>query len=191
MSRPDPLVLVKHARPEVDPALPSASWTLGVEGLEGSLRLAEHLRPLALDVVVASTEPKATETGRIAAGALELPFQTGHDLHEHRRSSTGYLDASRFQDSVRQLFAHPAELVFGDETADAAGRRFGVAVDALAKAYPGRRLCIVAHGTVIALHLERVYGVDGWTTWKALDGLPSYVVVDRRTKSIIDVVRSV
>ena len=50
---------------------------------------------------------------------------------------------------------------------------------------------MVAHGTVIALHLERAYGVDGWTTWKALDGLPSYVVVDRRTKTVVDVIRSV
>ena len=191
MARPDLLVLVKHARPEVDPSRPSAAWTLGVEGMEGSLRLAEKLRPLDLDLVVASLEPKATETGRIAAGALDLPFQTGHDLHEQERASAGYLDANRFQAAIKQLFATPTALVFGDETGDAAARRFGTALDLLARAHPGLRLCVVAHGTVIALHLEQVYGVDGWSTWKALDGLPSYVVVDRRTKSIVDVVRSV
>ena len=191
MPRPDLLVLVKHARPEVDPARPSAQWTLGVEGLEGSLRLAAKLRPLALDLVVASVEPKAAETARIVAKELDVPFQTGHDLHEHARASAGYLDYSRFQDAIRQLFSHPAELVFGDETGDAAGRRFGTALDLLAKAHPRRRLCVVAHGTVIALHLERTYGLDGWTTWKTLDGLPSYVVVDRRAKSIVEVVSSV
>ena len=191
MPRPDLLVLVKHARPEVDPALPSAQWTLGVEGLDGSLRLAERLRPLAIDLVVSSVEPKASETARIVAKELDLPFQTGHDLHEHRRTSTGYLDANRFQDAIRQLFAHPGEVVFGDESGDAAGRRFGTAVDLLARTHPGARLCVVAHGTVIALHLERVYGVDGWSTWKTLDGLPSYVVVDRRAKQVVDVIRSV
>lgn len=191
MPRPDLLVLVKHARPDVDPALPSSAWTLGVEGLEGSVRLAEKLRPLALDLVVGSVEPKAAETARIVAKELDLPFQTGHDLHEQRRASAGYLDAQRFQDAIRQVFAHPGELVFGEETGDAAGRRFGTAVDLLAKAHPGRRLCVVAHGTVIALHLERAYGVDGWSTWRALDGLPAYVVVDRRAKAIVDVVRSV
>ena len=191
--RPDLLVLVKHARPEVDPALPSAEWTLGVDGFEGSLRLAEKLRTLDLDLdlVVASTEPKATETGRIAAGALDLPFQTGHDLHEQRRRTVGYLDAGQFQAAIQRLFARPTELVFGEETGDAAGHRFGRAVDVLAKAHPGKRLCIVAHGTVIALHLERAYDVDGWSTWKALDGVPSYVVVDRRAKTIVEVVRSV
>ena len=190
MPRPDLLVLVKHARPEVDPARPSSQWTLGVEGLEGSLRLAERLRPLAVELVVSSVEPKAAETGRIVASALDVPFQTGHDLHEQERATAGYLDPQRFQTAIQQLFRHPDEVVFGEESGDAAGRRFGAAVDALARAHRGRRLCVVAHGTVIALHLERVYGADGWSTWKALD-VPSYVVVERRTKAIVEVVRSV
>ena len=190
MPRSDLLVLVKHARPEVDPARPSSEWTLGVEGLEGSLRLATRLRPLDLDVIVASVEPKAAETGRIVAKELDLPFQTGHDLHEHDRRTAGYLDASRFHDAIRQLFASPAELVFGDESGDAAGVRFGAALDALARVHRGKRLCVVAHGTVIALHLERQYGADAWSTWQALD-VPSYVVVDRRDKAVIDVVSPV
>jgi broad specificity phosphatase PhoE len=191
LPRGDLLVLVKHARPEVDPARPSREWTLGVEGLQGSLRLAERLRPLDLDLVVSSVEPKAVETGRIVAKALDLPYQSGHDLHEQARASVGYLDANRFSAAIQQLFASPSQLVFGEETGDAAGRRFGTALDLLAKAHPDRRLCIVAHGTVIALHLERAYDVDGWSIWKALDGLPCYVVVDRRTKAVLEVVRSV
>jgi broad specificity phosphatase PhoE len=175
----------------VDPSLPSAQWTLGVEGMQGSLRLAERLRPLELDLVVSSVEPKAAETARIAAKALDLPFQSGHDLHEQERASAGYLDANRFQSAIQQLFASPSTLVFGEETGDAAGQRFGAAVDALVKVHGGRRLCIVAHGTVIALHLEREYGVDGWATWKALDGLPCYVVVDRGSRAIVEVVRRV
>ena len=191
MTRPDLLVLVKHARPEVDPARPSSQWTLGVEGMQGSLRLAERLRPLELDLVVSSVEPKAAETARIVAATLDLPYQSGHDLHEQERATAGYLDANRFQAAIQQLFAAPRDLVFGEETGDAAGRRFGAAVDALSKAHAGRRMCVVAHGTVIALHLEREYDVDGWSTWKALDGLPCFVVVDRSTKAIVDVVRSV
>lgn len=190
MTRPDLLVLVKHARPDVDPALPSSRWTLGVEGFDGSRRLAERLRPLDLDVVVGSVEPKAAETGRIVAQELGLPFSTGPGLHEQERTSAGYLDATRFRDAIRQLFASPRDLVFGDETGDKAGARFGAALAALGEAHPERRLCVVAHGTVIALHLEREYGADGWSIWQALD-VPSYVVVDRRTKEIVDVVSSV
>ena len=187
---PDLLILVKHARPDVDPDVPSAQWTLGVAGIEGSVRLAERLRPLSIDRVVTSVEPKAVETGRIVARELDLPFQTGHDLHEHLRTSTGYLAAEEFEASVRRFFAEPTAKVFGDETAEAAATRFGAAVDLLQKAYPGQRLCVVAHGTVISLHLERRYGTDGFATWQALE-VPSYVVVDRRTRTVVDVVRSV
>ena len=187
---PDLLILVKHAKPEVDPDVPSAEWTLGVDGLEGSVRLAERLRPIGVERVVTSVEPKAVETGRIVARELDVPFQTGHDLHEHRRPDAGFLARDAFEASIRRLFAEPARKVFGDETGDAAADRFGAALDALASAYKGTRLCVVAHGTVISLHLERRYGTDGFSTWQALD-VPSYVVVDRRTRTVVDVVRSV
>jgi probable phosphoglycerate mutase len=187
---PDLLILVKHAKPDVDPTLPAAEWTLGVDGVEGSMRLAGRLRPLSPERVVTSVEPKAVETGRIVARELDLPFQTGHDLHEHRRPDAGFLPRDEFEAKIRRLFTDADRKVFGAETGDAAANRFGAALDALAAAYKGTRLCVVAHGTVIALHLERRYGTDGFATWKALD-VPSYVVVDRRSKSVVDVVRSV
>lgn len=186
----DLLVLVKAARPEVDPAVPAASWTLGVDGTQGSLRLADRLRPLSLGLVVASVEPKAVETARILAEALDLPWQTGHDLHEHVRPSVGYLGQEEFEASIRRFFSTPSQVVFGDESADAAFRRFSTAVDALVRVHRGRRLCVVAHGTVISLLLGRRFGVDEWTTWKAL-GTPAYVVVDQKTESVVGVVRDV
>jgi broad specificity phosphatase PhoE len=186
----DLLVLVKHARPEVDPSVPAASWELGVEGLAGALRLAERLRPLGLGLVVSSVEPKAAETGRLVAEALDLAWQTGHDLHEHVRPSVGYLAQEEFEASIRRFFSTPASVVFGDESADAAHRRFSAAIDALVRVHRGRRLCVVAHGTVLSLLLGRRYGLDEWATWKAL-GTPSYVVVDRRTRSVVEVVREV
>lgn len=189
-SRADLIVLVKHARPDVDRSRPSEEWTLGVEGLEGSLRLAERLRPAGVELVVTSVEPKALETGRLVAQALDVPSQSGHDLHEQRRRTAGYLDGPMFDAAIRRLFAEPGSVVFGEESGDAAATRFEAAVEALRRVHRGRRLCVVAHGTVISLHLERRYGVDGYTTWKSL-GTPSYVIVDRRTRAVVDVVPSV
>ena len=186
----DLLVLVKHARPDVDPSVPAAAWTLGVAGMEGSLRLAERLRPLGIGLVVSSVEPKAAETGRVVADTLDLPWQTGHDLHEHVRRSVDYLDQPMFEASIRRFFSEPAAVVFGDESADAAFTRFSASVDALARVHRGKRLAIVAHGTVISLLVGRRYGVDEWATWKAL-GTPSYVVVDRKLKAVVDVVPEV
>jgi len=186
----DLLVLVKHARPEVDPSVPAASWALGVDGMQGSLRLAERLRPLSIDLVVSSVEPKAAETGRLVAEVLDLTWQTGHGLHEHVRRSVGYLSAEAFDASIRRFFSTPASVVFGDESADAAFSRFSGGVDAVVRTHRGKRLCIVAHGTVISLFVGRRFGVDEWATWKAL-GTPGYVVVDRRSRSVVEVVREV
>jgi broad specificity phosphatase PhoE len=186
----DLLVLVKHAKPDVDPSVPSAEWTLGVEGIEGSVRLAERLRPVGVERIVASVEPKATETGRILARELDLEFQTGHDLHEHRRPKADYVAADEFEARLRRFFGEPSTLVFGAETADAAATRFGAAVDLVTKAYRGQRLCIVAHGTVISLLASRRFGVDAFLTWQSL-GTPSALVVDRRERAVIDLIASV
>jgi broad specificity phosphatase PhoE len=186
----DLLVLARHARPEVDPDRPSATWTLGSEGREGARRLATEIGPLGVQLVVTSIEPKAVETGRVVAEDLDVQWQTGHDLHEHVRTSTGYLARDDFDASIRRFFAQPSSTTFGDESADAAASRFATAVNAVCRVHRGTRLCIVAHGTVMALHLERVYGLDGFATWKALD-TPCYAVVDRRSRSLVELVRSV
>ena len=189
----DLLVLVRHARPEVDPSVPAASWTLGAEGLAGAARLAERLRAaggLGLDLVVSSIEPKAVGTAQVIAAALDLSWQTGHDLHEHDRSGTGYLPAEDFAAAMQRFFSRPDEVVLGTESATAAFTRFSRAVDALVKVHTGKRLCVVAHGTVMSLLLGGRYGVDAFATWQAL-GTPAYVVVDRRSRLVVEVVRSV
>jgi broad specificity phosphatase PhoE len=182
------VVLAKHARPEVDPRAPASSWVLGRTGFEGAERLALRLELINPALVVTSVEPKARDTGRIVAAALDLPFQTGHDLHEHVRR--GYLERDQFSASVRQLFAEPQRVVFGEESADAAAARFTRALDAVIKAHAGKRLIVVAHGTVISLYLERRYRADGWAMWQALE-TPSYVIVDPKAKSIVEVVTTV
>ena len=189
----DLLVLARHARPVVEPGVPSTSWDLGPEGVGGAGRLADRLAGL-LDpgaLVVTSVEAKAVSTGRIVAEALDLPWQTGHDLHEHVRTSTGFVeDAAAFSALVERFFSSPSAAVFGDESADVAYRRFSAALDALVRVHRGRRLCVVTHGTVLSLFLSRRYGLDAWATWQAL-GQPAYVVVDRRARAVVEVVRSV
>lgn len=183
----DLLVLVKHAPPDVVPGTPPDEWHLSADGVAAADRLAARLAPLAIDVVVSSLEPKAMETAKVVAAALDVTFHTGDDLHEHRRRTAGYSSEEVFEASIRGLFERRAEVVFGEESGAAAEQRFTNALDALVKAHRGDRLAVVAHGTVIALHLEARYGLDGFSVWRRL-GLPSYVVVDQRTRSLVDVV---
>lgn len=186
----DLLVLIRHPPPDADPAAPAANWTLGVDGVLAAERLVSPLRSLGLDLLVSSVEPKALEATRIVAAGLDLPWQTGHDLHEHVRSAADWLPKPLFEASVRRFFAEPSRAVFGEESADAAATRFETSVNALARAHRGRRLAVLSHGRVISAHLERRYGLDGFTTWQRL-GLPSFVVVERRLHQVVDLVAQV
>ena len=66
------LILVKHAQPVLDPAVPSREWRLTREGEEQSQRLAGRLRTFLPFTLVSSPEPKATRTAEIVAGTLGI-----------------------------------------------------------------------------------------------------------------------
>jgi len=94
--------------------------------------------------------------------------------------------------AVAWLFDEPHKVVFGEETADAAGDRFAASVDALTDdgAAAERDTIVVAHGTVIALYVSRVAGIDPFPLWQSL-GLPSYVVLSQGTRRQVEIVTGV
>ena len=177
--RDELLFLVRHARPSVDPEVPPSEWGLSSEGVAGAERLANRMvgAEISVDLVVSSVERKCRETAAIIADRLQCQFQTGHDLHEHRRPWAGSEEEFRAQ----------TEAFFQSDEASEPTDRFDRALRALHKAHAGRRLLVVTHGTVMSLHLARHYRVDAWTTWQQL-GMPGYYALDRKTKAILDVV---
>jgi broad specificity phosphatase PhoE len=172
------VILVRHAAVAVDSSTPAASWQLSDKGRTQSAALAERLREHAPRTVVASEAPKASETGKIIADALKLPFATAPGLHEHDRSNEPFLSGDEWYERMRRFFAEPDELVYGSETARAAGDRFAAAV---AK-HPDDTL-IVAHGTVITLLVARHNtALDPYKFWERLEpagyvvlGMPGYL----------------
>jgi broad specificity phosphatase PhoE len=172
------LVLVKHAMPQLEPDVPSRDWKLSEAGREGAALLADRLAPYAPGVIVASTEPKATETARIVAARLGMPMSTREGLHENDRTGQGWLGTAELEARIARFFAEPDTLVMGNETADQAHARFAAAVDAICTEHPGETVVIAAHGTVITLFVSRAAGIAPFPFWKRL-GLPSFVVLSR------------
>lgn len=171
------LLLVKHSLPDIDPGVAAHHWRLADEGRRRCTALAELLSAYHPTVVVSSTEPKAAETAAIVAANLSIPLETEADLHEHDRSNVAHLSQEAFQHAVARLFAQPGELVFGNETAAQAQRRFEGAIDRLLARHPGKTVAVVTHGTVISLFVAaRCSGVDGYALWKQL-GLPACVIL--------------
>jgi len=170
------LILVKHSLPAIVPDLPAAEWQLSDEGRRRCEALAEQLRPYQPAAVVASREPKGTETGAIVARLLDTSFATAEGLHEHDRSNVGWSSSEDFAAAVAAFFARPSELVMGRETADAARERFARAVEQVLAAHPLGNLAIVAHGTVITLLVAAHNQIEPFPLWQNL-GLPSFVVL--------------
>ena len=111
------LILVKHALPEIKAGIPANRWHLSEEGRFRCKSLADRLGDYRPDVIVASLEPKAAETGQLVAECLEKPFETAEGLHEHDRNNVGFLPVEEFREKVATFFAQPEKLIFGRETA--------------------------------------------------------------------------
>lgn len=185
------LILVKHARPVLVPGKPANSWLLSDEGRKSCSALAERLREYQPGVIITSSEPKANETGLLVSEALGIPFETAPGLHEHERSTTPPIDdPADWESLVGEFFARPDELVFGDETAVQARKRFSNAMSAVLDQRPDETLAIVCHGTVISLYAAQVAGIDPFPLWQRLD-LPSYVVFSRPELELLEVVEKI
>src|SRR5512146_382347 len=127
-TQPKTLILVKHARPLVIPGMPAPRWTLSDAGRAACEPMARALAPWRLDVLLASEEPKAAETARLAGERLGVPWRTAPDLHEHDRAGSPFFASeAAFAAAVETLFMRPGELVYGRETADDALARFSAA----------------------------------------------------------------
>lgn len=184
---PGRLVLVKHSDVDVIPGRPPRTWELSREGRRRALALADRLAVFRATRLVSSVEPKAVETAEIVAQRLGLPAITLPGLHEHERETAPFLGAEAFEAAIAWLFDEPHRAVFGEESADAAADRFTAAVGALAT---DQNEIVVAHGTVIALYVSRLAGIDPYPLWQSL-GLPSYVVLSRGARPQVEIVTSI
>lgn len=130
------------------------------------------------------------ETGSIIAERLRLTFTTAEALREHDRRAVGFLSREKFTARVHDLFAHPDEVVFGNESASAALARFAATVDHLVVEDSGGDIVVVSHGTVISLFVAKRADVDGEKLWATL-GLPSYVSLELPNHRIVEIVATI
>lgn len=178
------LILVKHSQPEIVENIPAREWVLSQEGKTRAFRLGERLKLFAPEHIISSCEPKAIQTARIISQSIGLPVQILENLHEHDRSQTDFLLQEEFESRIQGFFEKPDELVFGNETANQAHDRFNSAVKSILNKYPNQTIMIVAHGTVISLFVACLTGISAFTLWAEL-GLPSFVVVDMKSNTIV------
>lgn len=180
------LILVRHAAPAREYAVPAREWPLSPAGRADAERLAHALVPYAPAVIVASDEPKAQETAQPLADRLGLTVHVSAGLREHERRSVGYLGAEAFQAAVARFFAEPDALVFGEETAQQALARFSAAVDEALARFPDGSVALFAHGTVLSLFVAAHSDVGPMTFWRDL-GLPAWVIFTLPDRALAEI----
>ncbi|HUO89568.1 MAG TPA: histidine phosphatase family protein [Rhizomicrobium sp.] len=171
------LLLIKHAPPRIDPAVPSPRWTLSDPGRERCGWLAGEMKAHGVTRLFASLEPKALETAALAATRLGLAVEPRAGLEENDRTGFGFGTEDELRAAIRAFFDRPSEIVMGRQSADTAYARYRAAVAGCAASAAGAPLAIVTHGTVLTLLTSRHNTLDPFDFWASLR-LPSYIVLD-------------
>lgn len=176
------LVLIRHARPVIDPARPAGVWPLADDARDSVIWLAEVIAPLAADGIVSSPEPKALDTARLIATHSDLPLRENTSLREQGGDTIPWFpEPDRFRAAVREHFSRADEAVFGNESSADATARFAGAVERARARY--RVPVLVTHGRVMCGYLGATFGVDPFEIWETLQ-LPDAIVVDFRSGSV-------
>jgi broad specificity phosphatase PhoE len=185
------LILVRHSIPEEQPGIAAAEWPLSEAGREAAGELAVQLEGFSPARLYTSPEPKAAETAAIIGARLRISPAIVPALSEHRRSDASYLARREFEATVAAFFLSCDELVFGDETADAADQRFRITIEEISREEHGTTPIMVSHGRIISLFLSRRTGTAALPIWRSI-GAPSAVIVtsDWRIEAIWGAVRS-
>ena len=171
------LILVRHSLSDINPARSSSQWGLSEEGHARCIPLAEKLIAFQPTVIVASIEQKARETAAILAGHFDLQVTLAEGLHEHERGNVPYFETpEQFQTAISNLFNHPNDLVFGEETASQALTRYENAIRRVLLDYPDQTIVLVSHGTVMSLFVAHYNRLDAYEFWQKLT-MPDVVVL--------------
>jgi broad specificity phosphatase PhoE len=182
------LILVKHARPQVDEDIPSHDWHLSDEGRAACGPLANVLRAHDPDIIITSDEPKAFETGKLLGDALGKPVETAAGLHEHDRGNVPMMPSREFLSMLALFFKERDRLVLGRETAKEAATRIQDAIDGIVSTHAVGNIAVVTHGTVLALFAADHGAGDGFLLYRKM-GLPSlmtFSIPDYRVQEIVE-----
>lgn len=165
------MLLVRHSVPAPEPSVPSEEWRLSEEGRTLCEALAGQVGAYDPRRLLSSPEPKALETAELIAPALGLEVEVEQDLRETARRTVGWLEQDDLTERIRELFAKPGEVVFGEESASAALARFSRVVEGVEDL-----TAFVTHGTVMSLYVAGSDPDGGFGFWRTL-GLPDVVML--------------
>ena len=183
------IILIKHSMPNVTSDIPSKKWTLSEEGIINTKLLALKLEKFNFNKIYSSDEPKAMETAQILGNQFLKTVEVIKGIHEQERESNRTIyPRDQWKKLMKKFFDFPDELIFGDETANAAKERFSTAIHNLIESNPrDEDIVVVTHGVVMSLFISKYNDIDIFNVWDTL-GLPSYAELNANDFRLNDIV---
>ena len=173
------IYFVRHGESDsnVDRILRGSDSVLTEKGHQEATVLAERMKRIGVDSIVASSYIRAVETATPIADALNLPIETS-DLFIERRSPSSF----KGRDSREEVFGLEVEefkLNFPKEgyahtDAETFPQIKERALDALRflEAHPAERICVVTHGIFLFALFSAIFAGEDFTgedfrnTWR-------------------------
>lgn len=167
---PTELILIRHGQSHAN-VNPIVGGMRGDRGLTDTGRrqarlLRDRLRAekATADVLYASTLPRAQETARYVAEAIELPIKDDNELQELRVGEADGMSnddwSARWPGFGESLTANPfQEFAPGGESWATFLDRVGSALMSLVARHPDQRVVAVTHGGVINASFAFAFGV--------------------------------
>jgi broad specificity phosphatase PhoE len=183
------LILIRHSISQPDAESSAHDWQLTDEGRRKCAALAERLRPYGIKQLYSSDEPKAVQTAELVAENLGgLPVTLDAQLRETQRETAPYFtDINDFTNAIQKAMNQPQQLLYGEETFEAARIRFTEAVNRIVANSGSESVALVSHGTILSLYIGKVVGKHPFDVWKML-GMPAYIVFSLPDMDFIDFV---
>ncbi|MBA3874802.1 MAG: histidine phosphatase family protein [Anaerolineae bacterium] len=171
------LILIRHSTTQPKAGSSAHDWQLTDEGRRKCLILAERLRPYSIHHLYSSDEPKAVQTAEQVAQELGgLPVTLDEQLREtHRKTAPYFADEIAFVQAIQSAMNRPQQLLYGEETFEAARIRFTEAINRIMVTTRGETLALVSHATIESLYIANLIDSNPYDIWKLLD-MPAYVV---------------
>ncbi len=178
------LILVRHSQPQIEPDVPPSEWSLNDAGRRRAELLAgRKLQGYSPDVIWSSLEPKALETAEVIGCVLGVPVEAKDGLEEHHREKVPFFSYSdEFRRAVEGIFLEPDRTVMGSESGSQTLTRFSAAVNEILDNDVADAI-VVTHGTVMALYVASISGIDPMAFWRRQQ-MPCFVVVDAAEKRV-------
>ena len=158
------LILVRHATPEVDPAVPSPDWGLTEAGRQDCVLLAHGLPNRLAATLLASPERKTAETAKVIAVRRRLAVEIAPGLAEVERP---WIDGDAGYTAAAERYLS-GEALAGWEARDRVLIRFAAAIDRAATLARGGDVVAVTHGLAPSIFLEARCGIEPVPFWRGL-----------------------